>query len=441
MPAGCCPGSDCARRSPPSRSRREENCFFNRHGQLIWKEPCGLAAGYDWPQFSIHRADLHAVLLDAARRELGDDRVILGHRCAGFDQDDNGVTVHFDDPVTGEALEPVRGTIAVGCDGFHSVLRKQLHPDEGPPHYGGINVWRGVTRWPAYLTGASMARAGSLKLGKIVIYPIRDNIDDQGRQLVNWATEIESDTRKANDWNTPGRIEDFFDHFAHMHFDWLDVAAMIEAADMILEYPMVDRDPVDVWSVGRVTLLGDAAHPMYPRGSNGAAQAILDADLLSRLLVEGLDGGRRAGRDPPGVRGRAAAGDGGDRAHQPEHAARHGHQPGRRAHRRRALRPARGRDLRRGAGADQRHLQARDRLFEGRAEAAGSGLMAGFEEEYVLGEATWRQRRARDWRLFRHIARVFWMWCTVGRKLRRAYREADRTGQPVIIDHLKRGRV
>ncbi len=268
-----------------------ENCFFNRHGQLIWKEACGLAAGYDWPQFSIHRADLHGVLLDAARRELGDDRVILGHQCAGFEQDEAGVTVRFTDPVSGAALDSVTGTVAIGCDGFHSVFRRQLHPDEGPPHYGGINVWRGVTRWPTYLTGASMARAGSLKLGKIVIYPIRDNVDGEGRQLINWATEIESDTRKANDWNTPGRMEDFFENFAHMHFDWLDVAAMIEAADMILEYPMVDRDPVDFWTAGRVTLLGDAAHPMYPRGSNGAAQAILDADLLTRLLAEGLKGG------------------------------------------------------------------------------------------------------------------------------------------------------
>lgn len=268
-----------------------ENAFFNRHGQLIYTEPCGLAAGYEWPQFSIHRADLHTILLDAARRELGDDRIVLGHRCTGFDQDETGVTVRFDDPATGAALEPVRGDVAVGCDGFHSVFRKQLHPDEGPASYGGINIWRGVTRMPPFLTGATMARAGSLKLGKMLVYPIRNKVDEAGNQLVNWAAEIESDTRKPNDWNTPGRLEDFYDHYAHMRFDWLDIAGMIETAEMILEYPMVDRDPVDFWSVGRVTLMGDAAHPMYPRGSNGAAQAILDADLLTRLLSSTLSEG------------------------------------------------------------------------------------------------------------------------------------------------------
>ena len=174
----------------------------------------------------------------------------------------------------------VRGRVAIACDGIHSAIRKQLYPDEGEPRYSGVNMWRGVTRWKPFLSGASMVRAGWLSHGKMVIYPIR-RADADGRQLVNWVAEIETPNYRKRDWNRPGSLDDFLPAFADWHFDWLDVPAFIRAADSVLEFPMVDQDPLPRWSFGRVTLLGDAAHPMVPRGSNGAGQAILDARALT----------------------------------------------------------------------------------------------------------------------------------------------------------------
>lgn len=263
--------------------------FYNRFGQLAYAEPLGRHAGYDWPQFSIHRGDLHEALLDAFRARAGADRYVLGHQCVAVDQEADGVTVRFQDPLTKAELPPVRGSAAIGSDGIHSAVRKQLYPHEGPPLYSGINMWRGVTRWKPIETGASMIRVGWLSTGKIVIYPIRNNIDAEGRQLVNWACEVETPKYKTRDWNRPGRLEDFMWAYQDWKFDWLDVPAFIRASEGILEYPMVDQDPLQRWSFGRVTLLGDAAHPMYPRGSNGGGQAILDARALADALAAEAD--------------------------------------------------------------------------------------------------------------------------------------------------------
>lgn len=260
-----------------------ESCFFNRFGQLIYREKLGRFAGYDHPQFSIHRGDLQMMLLDAARARLGPDRILTGWRCTGVDQDGTAATARFRDP-SGADLPPQRGAVAVACDGIHSAVRRQLYPDEGPPRYSGVNMWRGVTRARPHLSGASMVRAGWLATGKMVIYPIRNAIDAAGHQLVNWVAEIETPRYKARDWNRPGRLDDFLPAFADWHFDWLDVPDLIRRADMVLEFPMVDQDPLPRWSFGRVTLLGDAAHPMVPRGSNGAGQAIVDGWVLAEEI-------------------------------------------------------------------------------------------------------------------------------------------------------------
>jgi 2-polyprenyl-6-methoxyphenol hydroxylase-like FAD-dependent oxidoreductase len=259
----------------------KEFAYFNRHGQKIFTEPCGRFAGYEYPHFSIHRGDLHQVLHQAVLERLGPDAVMLGHRCAGVDQNAGGVTVRFE----GAAAQD--GRIALAFDGFHSVVREQFYPDEGPPRFGGINMWRGVTRRKPFLTGASVTRVGTVQVGKMVIYPIRQFED--GTQLINWNTEQPREDHKPNDWATPGRIEDFIEPFANWNFDWLDMPGLIADAEFILEYPMVDRDPVGRWVFDRVALMGDAAHPMYPRGGNGGAQAILDAECLTRLLGENED--------------------------------------------------------------------------------------------------------------------------------------------------------
>ena len=264
-----------------------ESVFFNRFGQFIYREPRGRHAGYPLPEIGIHRGKLHRILYEAALKQLGTQRIHTGHRCAGVSQDASGVSVHFTD-AQGRALDPVRACVVVACDGIHSAVRKQFYPDDRVA-FAGINTWRGVTRHKPILSGKSYMRVGSIRTGKMVIYPIIDNIDSQGLQLINWMAEIEGSSQVMNDWNQGGRAEDFASIFKDWTFDWLDVPALILNADQILEYPMVDKDPVPQWTFGRVTLMGDAAHPMYPRGSNGSAQALIDARTLATELARGGD--------------------------------------------------------------------------------------------------------------------------------------------------------
>jgi 2-polyprenyl-6-methoxyphenol hydroxylase-like FAD-dependent oxidoreductase len=265
----------------------QDYAFFTRHGQLVYREPWGMAAGHQWPHISIHRADLHQVLLDATIARLGAGSYFTGHRCTGIEQDDGGVIAHLS-AGDGSALPPQRGDVLIACDGVHSVARAQFYPDEGPFIYRGTNLWRGVTRMAPFLTGRSIARIGA-RHSTLIMYPIRNNIDATGNQLVNWVAEIERDVAVPVDWNKPGRLEDFLPVYQDWVFDWLDVPKMMRDADAILSYPMVDRDPLPAWTFGRVTLLGDAAHPMYPQGGNGGAQAIIDAATLARLLKSESD--------------------------------------------------------------------------------------------------------------------------------------------------------
>ena len=260
----------------------QDYAFFTRHGQLVYREPWGMAAGHQWPHISILRSELHRVLLEAVHARLGRDSVMLGHRCVGFEQDDNRVAASFVD-ASGAALDPQSADALIACDGIHSVVRAQFYPDEGPFIYRGTNLWRGVTRREPFLTGRSIARIGA-RHSTLITYPIRNNIDAEGNQLVNWVAEIEREVAVPVDWSKPGKLEDFFPVYQDWHFDWLDVAEMIGNAEQILSYPMVDRDPLDRWTFGRITLMGDAAHPMYPQGGNGGAQAIIDAATLGRLL-------------------------------------------------------------------------------------------------------------------------------------------------------------
>jgi 5-methylphenazine-1-carboxylate 1-monooxygenase len=265
-----------------------ESVFFNRFGQYIYKEPRGRHAGYAMPEVGIHRGKLHRILFDAAVNRLGAERVHTNHRCVGVTQDVAGATVHFVQLSDGQSLPSVAADVVIACDGIHSAIRKQFYPNEKLA-FAGINTWRGVTRHKPILTGKSYMRVGSIKTGKMVIYPIVDNIDAQGNQLINWMAEIEGDSRDMNDWNSGGKIEDFMPIFKSWTFDWLDVPALIRNADQVLQYPMVDKDPIAQWTFGRITLMGDAAHPMYPRGSNGSAQALIDARTLASELAQRID--------------------------------------------------------------------------------------------------------------------------------------------------------
>ena len=258
------------------------SCFFNRFGQLIYQETRGKLAGYQYPEIGIHRGRLHMIIYEVVRKRLGPDAIRLDHDCVGVEQDEAGVTVRFN------KRDSVRADIVIACDGINSAIRKQLYPDDRLA-FAGINTWRGVTRRKPILGGRTYMRVGSILTGKIVIYPIIDDVDAEGNQLINWMAEIKRDTIEQNDWNRPGNLADFFPLYESWKFDWLDVAQMIRDADQILEYPMVDKDPIPRWTFGRVTLAGDAAHPMYPRGSNGAAQSAIDARVLADLLQSNAD--------------------------------------------------------------------------------------------------------------------------------------------------------
>jgi 2-polyprenyl-6-methoxyphenol hydroxylase-like FAD-dependent oxidoreductase len=259
-----------------------ESAFFNRFGQLIYKEPRGKFGGYPYPEVGIHRGKLHRILYDAAVARLGAGAILTDHECVGIDQDDHGATIRFKDRAS------VAADVVIACDGINSALRKQFVPDDKIA-FAGINTWRGITRRKPILDGRTYMRVGSIVTGKIVIYPIVDDIDGHGNQLINWMAEITQDTVSQNDWNKAGNLDDFFDIYKDWKFDWLDVAQMIRDADQILEYPMVDKDPIPRWTFGRVTLAGDAAHPMYPRGSNGAAQSAIDARTLADFLASSAD--------------------------------------------------------------------------------------------------------------------------------------------------------
>ena len=263
-----------------------ELCFYNRHGQLIWREPRGVDAGYAVPQLSIHRGELQLALLDAARRRLGPDAVVAGHALRRFEQTDPTapVAVELLDR-RADAVVHDRADVLIGADGIHSAVRAQLVPGEGPPNWQGDVLWRSTTWAEPFLTGRSMFMAGHLP-HKFVAYPITAPRED-GRCLVNWIAELDrrdEGLAHREDWNRRGRLEDFAPRFDDWHFDWLDIPALIAGASDIFEYPMVDRDPLPRWTFGSVTLLGDAAHPMFPIGSNGASQAIIDALTLADAL-------------------------------------------------------------------------------------------------------------------------------------------------------------
>jgi 2-polyprenyl-6-methoxyphenol hydroxylase-like FAD-dependent oxidoreductase len=264
-----------------------ESVFYTQHGQYVYNEPRGRHAGYALPEIGIHRGKLHRILFEAAVNRLGSDKVHTGMRCSGFVQNSDGVQLDFLNTHT-NTIVSLEAQIAVACDGVNSVIRKQMHPDDALC-FGGINTWRGVTVHPPILTGKSYLRIGTVEVGKMVIYPIIDNVDGKGNQLVNWVAELQKPNAVMNDWNRPGDPAVCAEIFKNWTFDLLNVPELILKADKVFEYPMVDKNALPFWTQGRVTLMGDAAHPMYPRGSNGSAQALIDARTLADQLSQHAD--------------------------------------------------------------------------------------------------------------------------------------------------------
>ena len=254
--------------------------YYSHRGQEIWREPRGAAAGYPWPQLSIHRGALQEVLLDAFVDRVGIDHLHLGHRLRGVESDADRARATFAIDGRGDEVG-VTADAVIAADGIHSAARSQRHPLEGPPRWNGSLLWRGIAELDPVLDGRTMIWAGH-RDQKFVGYPIADLPD--GRQAFNFIAELHrpgSELGQGEDWNRPGVLDDFLPEFEDWVFDWLDVPALIRAAPATFVFPMVDRDPVAPWTFGRMTLLGDAAHPMYPIGSNGASQAILDARVLA----------------------------------------------------------------------------------------------------------------------------------------------------------------
>ena len=264
-----------------------ELAYYTKRGQRIWAEPRGVRAGYRWPQISIHRGRLQVALLDAARARLGPERIQLGARLAGFESaPGRGVRARFATGAGVGAAAEVEARLLVAADGIHSTARRALYPGEGAPRWNGAIMWRGVAEAEPLLDGRTMIMAGHTRQ-KFVAYPIA--APGGGRQTINFVAELRPTSAdgalpEREDWSRPGRLADFLPAFESWRFDWLDVPALIRAAGDVWVYPMIDRDPLPRWSFGPMTLLGDAAHPMYPIGSNGASQAVLDARVLTGCL-------------------------------------------------------------------------------------------------------------------------------------------------------------
>ncbi|MFI0848885.1 flavin-dependent oxidoreductase [Mesorhizobium sp. IMUNJ 23232] len=270
--------------------RTRELFYTNRFGQIVWQELRGVDAGYDVPQISIHRGKLLGLIHRAAVSRLGSGAIRTGYRVEGFEQTENSVSVDLAgrDGSRGKAS----GDLLIGADGMHSVVRSMLYPDEGPPIWNGTMLWRGATPWPKWRDGRTMAIAGG-NFAKFVYYPIEADPDQPDMRLTNWALmartgDAGASPLRTGDWSRPGVLDEVLPFVRdRFHLDFVDPAAIIQGTDGFYEYPNCDREPLPRWSFGRVTLLGDAAHPMYPVGSNGASQAILDAKSLVMHLGAG----------------------------------------------------------------------------------------------------------------------------------------------------------
>ena len=268
----------------------KEWALVGMNGQEIYSEPRGLLAGYDWPQYAMHRGEFHMALYRRFVELAGPDAVRPGCRARSYAVNPDGsVSVRLETKA-GEIEET--GSLLIGADGIHSAIRAQMHPDQPPIHWGGAVMWRGTSRAKPIRTGSSFIGLGTHK-HRMVIYPISAPDPETGLALINWIAEVTYDDPSRHEtmgWFRPVGIDDFIHHFEDWTYDWLDVPGLIRDADIAFENPMIDREPIPTWVDGPVALIGDAAHAMYPTGSNGASQAIMDARILgAKFLAHGVN--------------------------------------------------------------------------------------------------------------------------------------------------------
>ena len=266
--------------------RAREWALVGLNGKDVYSEPRGLLAGYRWPQFAVHRGALQMLLHRTTVERLGAGAVLTGHRVVGYRTDSEGVTAVV--RTRGGTKTEIRAKLLIGADGLHSAVRAQMHPKQPPIHWGGAIMWRGMTPGAPIRSGASFVGLGTHR-HRVVFYPISQPDLRTGLAMINWIAEITVDNSRGltdGDWNKKVAIDSFAHHFDGWRYDWLDVPAMLRGAAEVFEYPMIDRDPVPTWVDGHVALLGDAAHVMYPTGSNGASQAIVDARVLGAAMLE-----------------------------------------------------------------------------------------------------------------------------------------------------------
>ncbi len=261
--------------------------MYSRKGLHIWTEPRGRWAGYNWPQYSVHRGELLMLLYRTLLDRAGPDCIETGWTATGFENTSDTALLHLKGRDGTARTE--QGALLIGADGIHSAIRHQIAPDEGDPKWGGALLWRGTTRAVPYLTGASMVMIGFSGL-RFVSYPISRPDPDTGLATINWIANLnydpETSSFRKEDWNREARMDEFLPRFETLKLDWIDIPGLITRADKVYEYPMVDRDPLNRWTYGRVSLMGDAAHAAYPVGSNGAGSAIIDARQIGAAFLE-----------------------------------------------------------------------------------------------------------------------------------------------------------
>ena len=275
--------------------RTRQMAYFTRRGLPVIDYPSGEYAGYHWPQYSLHRGEFQMMLYRVFRERAGDSSIFTGHRLVDFEQDADGVLVRFSAPGSDEVIHEERGDALIGADGLHSTVRKKLYPDEGKPVFSKMICFRGAVEGEPYLDGESMIVCGDKRL-TLVSYPLSKKLHDQGKSLMNWiaALPFETDQPPEEDWNKEAPAENLLRLYADWSFDWLNVPGLIASTEQIFEFPVYDRNPLERWTFDRVTLLGDAAHPLIPVSSSGAVHAIIDGRALAYALarkgnvVEGL---------------------------------------------------------------------------------------------------------------------------------------------------------